>query len=79
MKFILHTKNGIEIFPIIFSSRGDKMKKSSVVAGSMMLMALTGYGAWCMYKKMNPHCAHELKKDMKRMTRNMEKSMEDMM
>lgn len=55
------------------------MKKSSIVAGSAVLMALGGYGAWCAYKKMNPHGAREIKKDMKNMTRNMEKSIEDMM
>lgn len=55
------------------------MKKSGIVAGSAVLMALGGYGAWCAYKKYNPHGAKELKKDMKKMTRNMEKSIEDMM
>ena len=55
------------------------MKKSSIIAGSIMLTALSGYGAWCAYKKMNPHCANEMKKDMKQMTRNVEKSIEDMM
>ena len=55
------------------------MKKSSVIAGSMVLAALSGYGAWCAYKKMNPHHANEMKKDMKQMTRNVEKNIEDMM
>ncbi len=55
------------------------MKKSSMVAGSAILMALGGYGAWCAYKKMYPKCAQELKQDMKKMTKNMEKSIEDMM
>lgn len=55
------------------------MKKSSMIAGSLMLTALTGYGAWCAYKKMNPHGACEMKKDMKQMTRNVEKSIENMM
>ncbi len=55
------------------------MKKSSMVAGSAVLMALGGYGAWCAYKKMNPQGAKTLKNDMKKMTKNMEKSIEDMM
>lgn len=55
------------------------MKKSSMIAGSIMLTALTGYGAWCMYKKINPHCAEEMKNDMKSMTKNVEKSIENMM
>ena len=42
-------------------------------------MALGGYGAWCMYKKMNPQCANKVEKNMKKVTRNMEKSIEDMM
>jgi len=55
------------------------MRKSSVVAGSLVLTALSGYGAWCIYKKMNPKGACEMKKDMKQMTKNVEKSIEDMM
>lgn len=55
------------------------MKKGSIIAGSIVLSALGGYGAWCAYKKMNPHCANEMKKNMKQMTRNVEKSIEDMM
>ena len=55
------------------------MKKGSIIAGSIMLTALSGYGAWYAYKKMNPHQANEMKKDMKQMTRNVEKSIEDMM
>lgn len=55
------------------------MRKSSVVAGSLVLTALSGYGAWCVYKKMNPHGANKMKNDMKQMTKNVEKSIEDMM
>lgn len=55
------------------------MKKSSIIASSLILTALGGYGAWCAYKKINPHCAHEIKKDIKQMTKNVEKSIEDMM
>ena len=55
------------------------MKKSSIIIGSMSLAMLGGYGAWCAYKKMNPRCANKVKSNMKQMTRNIEKSIEDMM
>lgn len=55
------------------------MKKSSIIGGTVVLMALGGYGAWCAYKKLNPQCANKIEKDMKKVTRNMEKSIEDMM
>lgn len=55
------------------------MKKGSIIGGTAVLMALGGYGAWCMYKKINPNSANKLEKDMKKVTRNMEKSIEDMM
>jgi hypothetical protein len=55
------------------------MKKGSIIAGSTVLMALGGYGAWCAYKKMNPQGAKTIEKDVKKMTKNMEKSLEDMM
>ena len=66
------------LYQSYFLSRGGYMKKSSTIVGSM-LAVLGGYGAWCMYKKMNPGCARKVKNDMKQMTRNMEKSIEDMM
>lgn len=50
-----------------------------MIAGTVMLTALCGYGAWCAYKKMNPCCANEMKNNMKQITRNVEKSIEDMM
>ena len=55
------------------------MKKSSIIGGTAILMTLGGYGAWCAYKKYNPQGANKIKKDMKNMTKNMEKSIEDMM
>mgnify|MGYP007070313944 CR=1 FL=1 len=55
------------------------MKKSSIIIGSMSLAMLCGYGAWCMYKKMRPECANEVKNNMKHITRNIEKGIEDMM
>lgn len=42
-------------------------------------MALGGYGAWWAYKKINPQSAKNISNDMKKITRNMEKSVEDMM
>lgn len=53
------------------------MKKGSIIGGTAVLMALGGYGAWCMYKKVNPKCANKVEKSMKKMTKNMEKSIED--
>lgn len=55
------------------------MKKSTMIGSTAVLMALGGYGAWCAYKKMNPDSACKLKKDMKKVSKNMEKSIEDMM
>lgn len=56
------------------------MKKSSMIASGIVLTALVGgYGAWCLYKKVNPNGASKVKKDMKKVTKNMEKSIEDMM
>ena len=55
------------------------MKKGGIIAGTLALTALGGYGAWCAYKKMNPNAARELKRDVKKVTKNMEKSIEDMM
>ena len=59
------------------------MKKGSIALGSMMLGMLTGYGAWCMYKKLSPESARELKgnveKNVKKMTRKVDKFTEDMM
>ncbi len=55
------------------------MKKGSIIGGVMLGLALSGYGAWCMYKKMCPDCADDMKKGMKNMTKDMEKSIENMM
>lgn len=55
------------------------MKKCSIIGTTAVLMALGGYGAWCAYKKLNPQSAEKAEKEMKKMTRNMEKSIEDMM
>ncbi len=60
-----------------------RLKKGSIITGVALGLALTGYGAWCMYKKYCPECANDMKKDMKRnmkrMTKDVEKSIENMM
>lgn len=55
------------------------MKKGSIIGGIALGMVLTGYGAWCMYKKLCPDCAADMKKSINHMTRDMEKSIENMM
>lgn len=59
------------------------MKKGSIILGSTMLVGLTMYGAWCMYKKICPECAHEMEDNMEHMIKQKEKKMaktaEDMM
>ena len=55
------------------------MKKSGIIIGSMALTMLTLYGAWCMYKKMCPECAEEKEQCMKKMAKNIEKGVENMM
>lgn len=55
------------------------VKKGSIIGGVAVGFALAGYGAWCMYKKYCPECAYDMKKDMKKMTRDVEKSIENMM
>ncbi|HIT22144.1 MAG TPA: hypothetical protein IAB56_04175 [Candidatus Scybalousia intestinigallinarum] len=55
------------------------MKKSGIVGGVVLGLALCGYGAWCAYKKFCPECASDMKKDMKKMSKDVEKSIENMM
>lgn len=59
------------------------MKKSGIIVGSMMLIGLTGYGAWCIYKKMCPESAEEIKDNVehaiKKKDKMMDKMVEDMM
>ncbi|MDD6224220.1 MAG: hypothetical protein PUB18_04380 [bacterium] len=55
------------------------MKKSSMVGGVVLGLALSGYGAWCCYKKFCPSGASKMKNDMKHMTKDVEKSIENMM
>lgn len=55
------------------------MKKEMIIGSTVVGMALAGYGAWCMYKKYCPECADNMEKDMKKMKKNVEKSIENMM
>lgn len=55
------------------------MKKGGIIGGVMLGLALTGYGAWCAYKKYCPECVSGIKKDLKHMTKDVEKSIENMM
>ena len=55
------------------------MKKGSMILGSFMLIGLSMYGAWSLYKKIDPECAEEVEDNMKKMTKKVEKKMEDMM
>ena len=60
-----------------------ELKKGSVIGGVALGLALTGYGAWCIYKKCCPECANDMKNDMKKnvkkMKKDVEKSIENMM
>ena len=55
-------------------------KKTMITTGlTMMAMGAIGYGAWMMYKNKYPKNAKALEKNMCNMSKNVEKSMEDMM
>ena len=55
------------------------MKKSQKIGMATVLMALTGYGAWSLYKKYNPDYMRDMECAYKRISRDVEKTMEDMM
>ncbi len=70
------------LIPIIFSIREVKkmeMKKAAQIGAGIALAGAIGYGAWYMYAKTNPKSARELKKSIQKMSKDVEKSMEDMM
>ncbi|MEG1495060.1 MAG: hypothetical protein RR047_00675 [Bacilli bacterium] len=55
-------------------------KKTAVATGiTLAVLGTAGYGAWALYKKNNPNVMYDLKKGMNKMSKNVEKSMEDMM
>lgn len=55
------------------------MKKCGIIAGSTILAMLSGYGAWCMYKKLCPECADDMENGVKNTMKSMERKIEDMM
>lgn len=56
------------------------MKTSQKVGmGAAVLMALTGYGAWSLYKKYNPDYMKDMDYAYKKISRDVEKTIDDMM
>lgn len=55
------------------------MKKSHKIGMATMLMALTGYGAWSLYKKYNPDYMKDMERAYQKMSKDVEKSIDDMM
>ena len=55
------------------------MKKYQMVGMTTLLLGLTGYGAWSLYKKYNPDCMKDMVSTYKRMSRDLEKTIDDMM
>jgi len=55
------------------------MKKSQKIGMTAVLMALTGYGAWTLYKKYNPDYMRDMEDAYKKISRDVEKTMDDMM
>ena len=55
------------------------MKKSQKIGMTTAILALTGYGAWALYKKYNPDYMRDLENSYRRITRDAEKAMDDMM
>lgn len=57
------------------------MGKKTILATGVTLAVLgaAGYGAWTMMKKQNPQAVRDLKKGINKMSKSVEKSMEDMM
>lgn len=56
------------------------MKTSQKVGmATVLLMAVTGYGAWSLYKKYNPDFMKDMGRACKRISKDVEKSIDDMM
>lgn len=55
------------------------MKRSHKIAMGTMLMALTGYGAWTLYKKYNQDFMKEMECAYQKISKDVEKSLDDMM
>lgn len=55
-------------------------KKTMLATGvTLAVLGAAGYGAWTMMKKQNPQAVRDLKKGINKMSKSVEKSMEDMM
>lgn len=66
--------------PIIFSRRGDKMNKKMITTGvTLAVLSACGVSAWAMYKKKNPDAVFQMKKGINKLSRDVEKNLEDMM
>lgn len=46
---------------------------------TLAVLSACGVSAWAMYKKKNPEAAFKMKKNMNKIGRDVEKSLEDMM
>lgn len=55
------------------------MKKTSKIGMTAILMAVTGYGAWSLYKKYNPECMNDMEDMFRKMSKDVEKSLDDVM
>lgn len=55
------------------------MKKYQKVGMTTALIALGGYGAWSLYRKYNPDYMKDMEKAYKRMSKDVEKTIDDMM
>ncbi len=55
------------------------MKKSQKVGMTAAIVALTGYGAWTLYKKYNPDYMKDMERAYKKISKDAQKAMDDMM
>lgn len=53
------------------------MKKTTKVVSAAMLMAITGYGAWSLYKRYNPNCMDDMTDALNKISKDVEKSLDD--
>ncbi len=55
------------------------MKKNQKIGMTVALMALTGYGAWALYKKYNPDYMRDMEHAYKKISREACNAIDDMM
>ena len=55
------------------------MKRSQKIGMATMLMALTGYGAWSLYKKYSHDFMADMECAYKNLAKDVEKNIDDMM